>query len=603
MASTPSARPSSIAIDDANDRPLDAPSSPVAAMEDLSLSPTPPADEEEDEDDDLASASKLIPLSMTDSASGARPLPSLHAPLMFRDVPFAGLFALHVALLLAAVGSARSAGEREDEGDVVGDLKDASLAQEDDADVGVALRSLCVVNVLFALGWLLLFVFYSKLRFVQGSCVFSIAGLSSLAAMLFLLESSAGMFWGAICAGVVVLDLVWYARSSHGLDFVAVFFELVVEFLVTHPALGYATCAVLVAYTIWASWICTTIGYVGREVSPWSFPVIYLVFHFYWTSNVFKNILTIVASGTTMIWYYRNESTEISPEVRENISDHDSPTDANSEAQVTLGDYLDRKVVLHYARCALTSSFGSICIGSLLCPLAHLVWNALRWARRDESVLSRRFMSLRSERVEHFIRTYHKYSFVHIAGYNKTYYVAAQDAWRLIEHHGVEAIVDDDLTSRILLLGGNGWAGVMSALTASALAGASSHATFFTLTAFTLCYTTISLATQVIAAVIKTLASAAETNCYIVGGLYAAVFLVCGLLLALQTRGCLGRKRDESLDDAARRNQRYGLQFAELESKEFVRAMEAMDRRTAVTPTPKKSLELPTKFPAKADPV
>ncbi|EGZ27270.1 hypothetical protein PHYSODRAFT_343563 [Phytophthora sojae] len=511
MASTPSARPSSIAIDDANDRPLDAPSSPVAAMVDLSLSPAPPRgaqehdEEDEDEDYDLASASKLIPLSMTDSASGARPLPSLQSPLMFRDVPFAGLFVLHLVLLLVATGSIRSAGEQEEQeqerSDVVGGLQDS----QDDADVGVALRSLCVVNVLFALGWLLLFIFYSKLRFVQGSCVFSIAGLSALAAMLFLLESSDGLFWAVVCAGVVVLDLAWYVRSNHGLDFVAVFFELVVEFLLAHPALGYATCAVLVAYTIWASWICTTIGYVGRELSPWSLSIIYLVFHFYWTSNVLKNILTIVASGTTMIWYYRNESTEISPDVRENISDHDSPSDANGQPQDAPADYLDRKVVLHYARCAMTSSFGSICIGSLLCPLAHLVWNALRWARRDESVLSRRFISLRSERVEHFIRTYHKYSFVHIAGYNKTYYVAAQDAWRLIEHHGVEAIVDDDLTSRILLLGGNGWAGVMSALTASALAGASTHATFFTLTAFTLCYTTISLATQVIAAVIKTL--------------------------------------------------------------------------------------------------
>ncbi|POM58149.1 Transmembrane protein, partial [Phytophthora palmivora] len=459
---TPTSRPSSIAIDDVNDRPLDTPSSPVAAMVDLSLSPTPQREDEDDEDYDLASASKLIPLSMTDSASGERPLPSLHSPLMFRDVPFAGLFVLHLILMLLATSSIRADGEREeqenDRSEVVGDLQDSSVDQ-DDADVGVALRSLCVVNVLFSLGWLLLFIFYSKLRFVQGSCIFSMAGLSALAVMLFLLESSDGMCWGIVCTGVVVLDLVWYVRSNHGLDFVAVFFELVVDFLLTHPALGYATCATLVAYTIWASWICTTIGYVGREVSPWSFSIVYLVFHYYWMSNVFKNILTIIASGTTMIWYYRNESTEMSPDIRENISDSSSGDTEGQMQEDPTTDYLDRKVVLHYARCAMSSSFGSICIGSLLCPLAHLVWNALRWARRDESVLSRRFMSLRSERVEHFIRTYHKYSFVHIAGYNKPYYVAAHDAWKLIEHHGVEAIVDDDLTSRILLLGGNGWAG------------------------------------------------------------------------------------------------------------------------------------------------
>ncbi|KAG7400508.1 hypothetical protein PHYBOEH_005308 [Phytophthora boehmeriae] len=515
-------RPSSIAIDDANDQRPDAPTSPVAAMEDLALSPTVQRDDEDDEDYDLASASKLIPLSMTDSASGERPLPSLHSPLMFRDVPFIGLFALHLIVALLATGSLRDDGEHEhqledERRDVVGGLQPSPDSQgepnntQDSADVAVALRSLSVVNVLFSLGWLLLFIFHSKLRFVQGSCLFSVGGLTALAAMLVLLDSRDGVFWGIVCSSAVLVDMVWYIRSKQGLDFVAVLFELVVEFLAAYPALGLATCATLVAYTIWASWICTTIGFIGHDVSPWSLSMVYLVFHFYWMSNVFKNILTIITSGTTMIWYYRNESSEISPDIRGDVSDHDVAAAAGQDQPDASGDEtsslsnMDRKVVLHYARCAMSSSFGSICIGSLLCPLAHIVWNALRWARRDESVLSRRFMSLRSERAEHFIRTYHKYSFVHIAGYNKPYYVAAQDAWRLIEHHGVEAIVDDDLTSRILLLGGNGWAGSMSALTVSALAGGSNHVTFFTLAAFTLCYTTISLATQVITAVIKTL--------------------------------------------------------------------------------------------------
>ncbi|EGZ27271.1 hypothetical protein PHYSODRAFT_475825 [Phytophthora sojae] len=78
--------------------------------------------------------------------------------------------------------------------------------------------------------------------------------------------------------------------------------------------------------------------------------------------------------------------------------------------------------------------------------------------------------------------------------------------------------------------------------------------------------------------------SSAEVNCYIVGGLYAGVFLVCGLLLALRTRGCFDNEQDVTQDGITRRNQRYGLRFVELESKEF-------------------TLELPTKFPTKADSV
>ncbi|KAG7385079.1 hypothetical protein PHYPSEUDO_001931 [Phytophthora pseudosyringae] len=98
-------------------------------------------------------------------------------------------------------------------------------------------------------------------------------------------------------------------------------------------------------------------------------------------------------------------------------------------------------------------------------------------------------------------------------------------------------------------------------------------------------------------------ASSAEANCYIAGGLYAGVFLVCGLLLRLKTRGCVTQKPDEAQDDVGRRNRRYRLSFVELESEEFVKAMDAMDRRTAVIPTPTKTLELPTKFPGKDEAV
>lgn len=498
-------RPLSIDIDNANDAPARelgtlGDEDDMADMEDLALSPAASTASLDDQ-------AQLMPLSMTDSASGSRPLPSLHAPLTFRDVPFSVLYVVHVLFVLLAAGAIRS-DEEAAEIDAAAGSSSASAATLSVDDVGIKLRSICVVNVLFAAGWLLLFIFYSKLRFVQGSCVFSIAGLTMLGAEFFMLDNSDALFLGVVVVGFAALELLWSVKVKSGFDFVAVFFELVVEFLVMHPALGYVTCAILAGYTIWASWIATTISYVGHGASPWGFATLFLYFHFYWTSNVFKNVLTIVASGATMLWYYRDDSSDISPQLRASVSDHDSPSDESANNSSSSGSFrfkMDRRVVLHYLRRALTTSFGSICVGSLLCPIAHLMWNVLRWARRDESVLSRRFISLHSEQAAHFIRTYHKYSFVHIAGYGTPFYVAAHDAWALIETHGVEAIVDDDLTSRILLLGGNGWASVMCAMTVSAFASGTPHTVFFALASFAISYTTLSIATQVIAAVIKTL--------------------------------------------------------------------------------------------------
>lgn len=518
----PKMRPLSIDIDNANDRPE---GEDEGEMEDLALSPAASSL------DALDDTTGLMPLTMTDSASGERPLPSLHAPLTFRDVPFTVLYALHLLLVLAATSSVRSMGETavfmSDRSAVVGGINTGSDAgssgmeasdDQDDSfdpeealsveDVAIKLRSLCVINVLFALGWLLLFIFNSKMRFVQASCVFSITGMAILAVELFLLDNSDAQLLAIFVCALAGLEFVWSFKVRNGFDFVAVFFELVSEFLVMHPALGYVTSAMLVLYTIWVSWICTTIAYVAAQggVSPWSLSMMVVYFHFYWTSNVFKNILTIVVSGATMLWYYRDDSSELSPPVREAmLAENGVAVDEESSGGSSFRFKMDRRVVLHYLRRALTTSFGSICVGSLLCPLAHLVWNILRWARRDESVLSRRFLSLRSEQADRFIRTYHKYSFSHIAGYGTPFYVAAHDTWALIEMHGVEAIVDDDLTSRILLLGGNGWASLMCALTVSAFATGTKHTVFFALASFTLCYTTLSIATQVIAAVIKTL--------------------------------------------------------------------------------------------------
>ncbi|OWZ16588.1 hypothetical protein PHMEG_0009612 [Phytophthora megakarya] len=97
--------------------------------------------------------------------------------------------------------------------------------------------------------------------------------------------------------------------------------------------------------------------------------------------------------------------------------------------------------------------------------------------------------------------------------------------------------------------------------------------------------------------------STAETNCYIVGGLYAVVFVISSLLLILKTRGCFDKKSTVIQDDIDKRNRRYGLPFTELESKDFVRAMDAMDRRTAVVSTPEQDMELPTKAPDETEPL
>ncbi|CEG44378.1 uncharacterized protein PHALS_00746 [Plasmopara halstedii] len=92
--------------------------------------------------------------------------------------------------------------------------------------------------------------------------------------------------------------------------------------------------------------------------------------------------------------------------------------------------------------------------------------------------------------------------------------------------------------------------------------------------------------------------SSAEINCYIAGSLYAGIHFVCSLLLVINF--CIV-KTHETLDDATRRNQRFGLPFKELESEEFVKAMDTLDQRIAVTPTFYQTLELSEELLANGD--
>jgi hypothetical protein len=465
-------------------------------MEDLSLSP--PVDD--------SGMTNLMPLSSQDAGDiGSRVIPSLNGPLAFRDIPFVILYGADMLFTLLATNGIRSSIKDVDSNasSLTRSNATGSGYEEPGMDartISIALQSLIVVNALFSVGWLLVFIFYNKMQFLQASCAFSAIGLVIFSITMFSMSTSSGLFWCIVICIVVALDVRWIIKRKSSFDFTCVLFELVVEFLLNHPGLALVTVLTIVAYSFWAFWISSTLSYVGEAASPWQLSMIYLYFHFYWTSNIFKNILTVVVSGAVMIWYYKEDSTEISAH-EENISDNESFSDKPTLRERANSD---KPVVLHFLRCALTYSFGSICVGSLLCPVAHILWNIVRWVRRDEAAWAQRFISKNPERVEHFIRTFHKYSFVHVAGYGKGFYAAAHDSWELMESRGVEGIVDDDLTSRLLLFGANGWAGVISSVSCAALV-ASGHGVFFALTCFVLSYTTISIATHVAGAVVKTL--------------------------------------------------------------------------------------------------
>ncbi|RDX90345.1 CTL-like protein, partial [Mucuna pruriens] len=104
---------------------------------------------------------------------------------------------------------------------------------------------------------------------------------------------------------------------------------------------------------------------------------------------------------------------------------------------------------------ALTTSFGSICYGSLFTAAIR----TLRWEIRgfrskignNECLLC--LVDFLFHLVETLVRFFNKYAYVQIAVYGKSFNHSARDAWELFQSTGVEALVAYDCSGAVLLMG------------------------------------------------------------------------------------------------------------------------------------------------------
>ncbi|KAL8139559.1 hypothetical protein V2J09_005580 [Rumex salicifolius] len=106
-------------------------------------------------------------------------------------------------------------------------------------------------------------------------------------------------------------------------------------------------------------------------------------------------------------------------------------------------------------RYAITTSFGSICYGSLFTAAIR----TLRWEIRgfrskiggNECLLC--CVDFLFHLVETLVRFFNKYAYVQIAVSGKSFNHSARDAWELFQSTGVEALIAYDCSGAVLLMG------------------------------------------------------------------------------------------------------------------------------------------------------
>ncbi|CAG8517758.1 1948_t:CDS:10 [Ambispora leptoticha] len=156
---------------------------------------------------------------------------------------------------------------------------------------------------------------------------------------------------------------------------------------------------------------------------------VFLIFSFYWTSQVIQVLVHVTLSGVFAAYYFLEGTPQGMPR---------SPT-------------------LESLKRATTTSFGSVCLGSLIVALLQTIRALLRAAAQESDNPFGQFCALCAECIVAYIdallQFFNFYAYTQVAIYGKSYVHAAKDTWTLIKERGVELIANDILVGNVLVMG------------------------------------------------------------------------------------------------------------------------------------------------------
>jgi len=186
---------------------------------------------------------------------------------------------------------------------------------------------------------------------------------------------------------------------------------------------------------------CSGVDANGNEVcSPnWGY-LFLLLLSFFFTQQVIQNTVHVTVAGTVGTWWF-------------------SPDQTGCCSSAVTGSMIR----------SLTSSFGSICFGSLIVAFIQALRQLAASSRDSDNGILLCIAECILACLESLVEYFNKWAFVYVGLYGYSYLEAGKNVITLFKDRGWEAIIADDLVSRTLLLVSLAVAGIAGGLGAVAV--------------------------------------------------------------------------------------------------------------------------------------
>ncbi|KAL7550651.1 hypothetical protein ACHAWF_013864 [Thalassiosira exigua] len=372
-------------------------------------------------------------------------------PSAYRDKWFAAAF---LAQLTGVVGAAIAIGPAAWE-DAIAAASDESGSDESAAGDGSSAEGappkefwFAVVGIALVVAPALSFLAMTVMNrnaagLIKASLWFSIVLCGLSAAFLLPVAPPAGIMYA-----IFTVCLVWYARAvKNRIPYAASNLKCGITVLKANLGLGIVSLASMTGLLCYSGgWVCAFVGTIGLDFmtestetvgqygsgtgsqdsnlsAVGSFVVFLFVLSLYWTHQVLKNIVRTTVSGVVGTWWF-------------------SPAEAGSFCSTAVSGSLVRST---------TYSLGSICFGSLIVAILHMVRDSLRRSQNDRNGGILRCIALCIlTYIERLVEYFNKWAFIYVGLYGYGYIDAGKRVFNLFKTRGWTTIIADNLVNRLL---------------------------------------------------------------------------------------------------------------------------------------------------------